>query len=131
MSATKIFGLMVVNWTEDRIGNSSIKGRLLHTYIELRMTSIECYIGNLPDTYRKDLCKSLETGKFHSMANDLNYSPQTWRLVQFSIGYLGDTLIPFALCCCCDIYLQIFLLTLTDFGICTCNNVHKCSNHKQ
>ena len=77
MSATKIFGLMVVNWTEDRIGNSSIKGRLLHTYIELRMTSIECYVGNLPDTYRKYLCKRSETGKFLSMANDLSYSPRT------------------------------------------------------
>ena len=46
---------MVVDWTEGCIGNSSIKGRLIHTYTELRVASIECYIGKVLDAYRKDL----------------------------------------------------------------------------
>ena len=79
---------------------------------------------------------SLGTGKFHSMPNDENYSRRTLRLAQSSIGYLRDTLIPFLFfcCCCCyyccDIYLKnTFLLTLTDFGIFTCNDVNKRSRN--
>ena len=60
------------------------------------MTSTECFIGNAPDAYSKDPSNSLGTDKFHSMANDENYSRRALRLVKSSIGYLKDTLIPFA-----------------------------------
>ena len=38
------------------------------------MTSVEYDIVSALDAYRKVPSESLKTGKFHNMANDLNYS---------------------------------------------------------
>ena len=54
------------DWTEGCIGNSSIKWRLIHTYIELRIALIECHKGKRRTPIAKTIVQSQKQASFRA-----------------------------------------------------------------